>query len=1307
MTSRFAVILVLLLLSALAGADSSIRVYPLHLQDNYRQDYTWKTLRDRAGYLWLATSNGLQRYDGYGLKTFINKKDNPRSLASDTVRALHLHSDGTLWVAGNVLHRYHPETEDFTRYPVSDYQSIYAIHEDNDGALWLGGDGFGLRRFDPDTGNVSHTFLENTASPASVFLIKPHSDTRHLWLASNRGLLSFNLTTHSSETYFAFSKKNASNLIFGMEEDSEGKIWLATANGLFIVDPATRSAQRVQADYNDPAFSANNFSALHKDNYGRLWIGTDKHGVYRYSPKADKFQHYPASANDPYRFPLARINDIHEDAEGTLWFATPFHGTYRISEHLQKFKSFQHSFDTDNSLIFNNVLAMHEDAGGFIWIATDGGGLDRFDPNTYRFTHFRHDPGNSNSLSSDSILDIAEDSQGFLWLGTWAGGLNRLDPKTGEVTRILPDPEVKDGQTLAGNHVVRLVIDEQDRLVMGIAGTGLQIYDTRTKTFETFAANSETGLRNHYITDILPTPDGNYWVGGYLGIELFSPDTGIAKGPTLEPDDGVIDIHMSREGLLWLATTRGLLRLNPKTSDVSRFTANDGLPDNHVVGIEQDREGYLWLATRNGLARFDPIDKEVEVFRESDGLAGAQFNRLSHLQTRDGTIYVGSINGFSSFNPLAIPRNEYAPQIHFTSLTINNKPYTDTSKVPPNIRFLERLTLPSRTKHIHIGFTATNLVSPSQNQYRYRLKGLNEDWFSVGSDVRSVQYNNLPAGDYLLQVVASNNDGVWTGGARELPVTILPAWWQTWWAYAVYCALLGAIIYGFSVWRLYLNDKQRRQLKVLVNEQTEKLVAANRAIQQFNAELEQRVAQRTHDLSVEIEERKESEAKVTYIAYHDALTGLYNRAWLLQTLKKLLYRSATTDEPFAVLFIGGDRFRKINDTYGHQTGDKLLIATAQKLQELCTGVAEVTRIGSDEFVVIVEHLSSREQVIELADNIVAGFNEPRVIDQMLLAFSVSVGFLIADKRYDDPAQVLRDTNIAMQRAKDRGRGLYQEFDEEILQQTLDLSALESDLRLALSRQQFSVVYQPIILLKSNRIVRFETLLRWQHPERGWVPPDNFIPLAEASGSIFDIGLWVLEQACLQLRQWRESVGSANLPTIAVNLSPVQLERIDFLDRVDDIFRATGVEPGLIEFEITETALMGHTDTTENVLEGLRERGIKLAIDDFGTGYSSLSYLDKLPVQVLKIDRSFVNALTETNGRNSTSEIIRSTITLAHNLGMSVVAEGIETQQQLQTLQSYGCDCGQGYFIARPMPPTDATTLFTIGLADWLAQTRQV
>lgn len=1307
--TRLLVTLLLLVAGLDLRADSSVRAHPLYLEKNYRQDYDSSVIRTPDGYLWITSHVGVKRYDGYSLRMFDHVPEDPTTIGSTIVMRALLHSDGSLWTLGGALDRYHPDTETFTRYLRSDSHVMRAIEEADNGDIWIGGDHQGLMRFDPAIGEVTQRFFHQSPEPLSIFRIIREPGASPLWLATSAGVLKFDPDTGETNTYFTLPDNISHRTSFGLARDEAGQLWIATRGGLFQLDPETRHVAHYTAQPGVlGALGTNDLTSIISDRHSNLWIGTDKQGAYRRDPNTGTFVHYPASAYDEYRLPPASITSIYEDDEGSIWFACGQHGVYRISPHLQKFRSFRHSFDTDNSLGFNNISGMFEDSQGHIWIGTDGNGVDRFDPNTYTFEHFRHDPADPTTLGANAVLAIAEDRDGDIWLGTWAGGLNRLEPHTGKVTRYMHNPRAKNGQTLAENNIFRIHIDGQGRLVMAVGGSGLQIFDPQRNHFEHIATRSPSnphGLRNQHINDLVPTPEGDYWVGGFQGLELFSPATGRSWVPPIHLPHTILDLHLNRDGLLWIATEQGLFHFNPATLELAHVSAKDGLTDEYILGIEEDSLGFLWLGTRNGLIRFDPLSKEMETFDQHDGLAGMRFNRFAHLRTRAGLLYFGTPQGFSFFDPRHLPRNEYPPQVHFTELQINHQ-VQRPGESPWLVRTLDRtshLVLPNTATDIQLSFAATNLIAPMKNRYRYRLLGRSNEWFEAHQQ-RSARYSNLAPGNYTFQLIASNNDDVWTGSTRQLSITILPAWWQTWWAFLLYFVLFLGSIYGFSVWRLHLNVKRRQTLEHQVREQTAKLKKANRAVNQLNSELEQRVAQRTRDLLAEVEERRESEAKVTYIAYHDTLSGLYNRAWLLQHLEKLMHEALPEDddsvkgearaqEPFAILFVGGDRFRTINENYGHQTGDQLLISAAEKLLQLCPPPAQVARLGSDEFVVVLDQVRDRTQVAALADTIVKAFHEPFAVDHFRLTFTVSIGYVIADHSSVDPTQVLRDANIAMQRAKDRGRGLSQEFDAELLQQKLDAAALEADLKLALPRQEFSVVYQPIIRLDTVTTTGFEVLIRWHQPQRGMVPPDQFIGLAEVSGLIFDIGLWVLEQACQQLQAWRELFGVSALPNIAVNLSPVQLEREDFLCRMDEIFQRTGVNPANIEFEITESALLRHTETVDDTLEALRQRGIRLAIDDFGTGYSSLSYLNTLPVQVLKIDRSFVSALIENDQtNNNTSEIVRATIALAHNLGMSVVAEGIETAQQLALLQSFHCDFGQGYYFARPLPPADATAL---------------
>ena len=556
---------------------------------------------------------------------------------------------------------------------------------------------------------------------------------------------------------------------------------------------------------------------------------------------------------------------------------------------------------------------------------------------------------------------------------------------------------------------------------------------------------------------------------------------------------------------------------------------------------------------------------------------------------------------------------------------------------------------------------------------------------------RRVRYTNLDPGEYTFEVFASNNDGVWSAEPTELQVKIDTAWWGTWWAIAGYLLIAAGVVSGFSHWQLYRNKLRQKELQILVNEKTNELASATESIQQLNIELERRVESRTKELSVEVEERRTAEAKLLYMAFHDPLTGLHNRPWLLQQLEQSIAQAHQGLGGFALLFLDGDRFKKVNDTYGHLLGDKLLKSVTERLSAILPANCQAVRLGGDEFTVLVSNVTCSSELTDIAAHICSSFEMPFLIDQLQLSFRVSIGMVHCQTQYNKPEEILRDADLAMYKAKEKGRGCFQEFDAQMRKDVLEISVLEEQLHKALDQDQFFLVYQPIIDLDSQRVVSFECLLRWHITGHGYISPERFIPLAEESGLISEIGLWVLGKACEQLASWREAFGEANMPTMAVNLSPIQLNQPDFIECLDEILQKNKIKGENLKLEITETALVENSDVVNQILESLRARSIELAIDDFGTGYSSLSYLDQLPVQVLKIDRSFIDSLlNRAEDREGAQEIVKATISLAHSLNVQVVAEGIEQQEQWDFLLENDCDYGQGYYIAKPMTCDKAT-----------------
>ncbi|MCU0533326.1 MAG: EAL domain-containing protein [Hydrococcus sp. Prado102] len=467
------------------------------------------------------------------------------------------------------------------------------------------------------------------------------------------------------------------------------------------------------------------------------------------------------------------------------------------------------------------------------------------------------------------------------------------------------------------------------------------------------------------------------------------------------------------------------------------------------------------------------------------------------------------------------------------------------------------------------------------------------------------------------------------------------------------------------------------------------LQAAKAEICQLNAKLELKIQERTAQLEEvigklhqEITKHKQTQQKLLQQSLHDALTGLPNRTLLMEHLQKALQRSQrNTNYLFALLFIDLDRFKIINDSFGHAVGDRLLMAVSRILKGCTRETDTVARLSGDEFAILLEDINDFKEAIAIAERLLDKLTSPIHLEDRKVFAGASIGVVLGAANYQNGTELLRDADIAMYRAKALGKGRYAVFDREMYAQTLQLSQIETDLRYAIERQEFLLHYQPIVSLKTGKVTGFEALIRWQHPEKGLVYPGDFIAIAEDTGLIVPIGEWILLEACRQLRTWQEKVPSALNKHISVNLSSRQIKQFDFVDKLTKILSGTGLNGQNLRLELTETMLMDRGEKTIELLGEIKAQKIQLSIDDFGTGYSSLSYLHRFPIDALKIDRSFVSPI-DADGNNC--EIVNTIITLAHSLGITAIAEGVETSHQLTHLRNLGCDEAQGYFFSKPV-----------------------
>ena len=440
----------------------------------------------------------------------------------------------------------------------------------------------------------------------------------------------------------------------------------------------------------------------------------------------------------------------------------------------------------------------------------------------------------------------------------------------------------------------------------------------------------------------------------------------------------------------------------------------------------------------------------------------------------------------------------------------------------------------------------------------------------------------------------------------------------------------------------------------------------------------------------DVRERKRLEAELTHQAFHDSLTGLANRALFNDRLTHALTRGARQGRMLAVLFMDLDNFKVINDSMGHEAGDQLLIEVSRRMLRSLRPGDTAARLGGDEFTYLLEDLKHQQEAVEVAQRLLRALQLPIIIDDQELLVAGSIGIAIAVDSDVTPEDLLRHADVAMYHAKHQGKGRVAQYEPELEVQAWARLRLEQDLRRALDRGEFLLVYQPIMRLTEDHVFAAEALVRWLHPEKGMITPAHFIPLAEETGLILPLGTWVLETACRQMRQWQEVLAERAPKIISVNLSVRQMQDPKLVEIVAGILEKTGVDPACLALEITESALMD-ADAL-GAIENLRQLGVRLGIDDFGTGYSSLTYLQRLPVDFVKIDHSFIDGL----GRDANDTVITSgIIDLAHALKLSVIAEGVELSDQLERLRALGCDFAQGYYLARPMPRSDLSHLMMV------------
>ncbi|MBP0011525.1 MAG: EAL domain-containing protein [Roseofilum sp. SBFL] len=482
-----------------------------------------------------------------------------------------------------------------------------------------------------------------------------------------------------------------------------------------------------------------------------------------------------------------------------------------------------------------------------------------------------------------------------------------------------------------------------------------------------------------------------------------------------------------------------------------------------------------------------------------------------------------------------------------------------------------------------------------------------------------------------------------------------------------------------------LTQNLREKNKQLHKEVQARLLAETQ-LKHLNEDLETRVLERTEQLSSALEKLQAREEQLSYEASHDHLTGLYNRLWVTQYLSTLLDDvSSHSQINYGIFFLDLGHFKRVNDHLGHRIGDQVLKEVAERLLGCWRGQGQVARLGGDKFLLVLQ-ICENTDVEAIANRILEHLQLPITIGHYPISLHARIGIIPSILGYRQMTDILRDADIVMSEAKRAGKNGYSILNPHLQSRALERIKLEAELPLAIQNHQFELHYQPIIALDTHQLVGFEALIRWQHPQRGLISPGYFIDLAEETGCIEELGFIALTLACQQLQQWHQQFPQTQHLVINVNLSPLQLQNFHLLTTIITICRQHEILPHQLKLEVTESAFLENEGMPTKILQEIHHQGIKICIDDFGIGYSSLSRLHSFPVNTLKIDRCFISRLDSAEGL----AIIQTIISLAHHLGMDLVAEGIETEEQLKIVKDIGCECGQGFLFAKPLNPESAT-----------------
>jgi diguanylate cyclase (GGDEF)-like protein len=1136
---------------------------------------------------------------------------------------------------------------------------VTQVLEDKTGNIWLATED-GLNRLNID-GSID-IFKVAEGLPSSWILSIFIDSKDRFWVGTGEGAALYNRADDSFKTV-AGERSGSINAIV---ETADEELLFATEQGLkklavgvMTLTPVTSkhaAIKQLNDDY---------IADMQLLSNGWLAIATEYNGLYLVDFTNDDVRHFTQSMG----LSENAVSSILQIDEQQLWLGHNYNGISVLNLASNTVSLIQNRQFDVYSIVSNAIKDIFQDSSGIIWVATDLG-VSKLLPQQQGVYFYRSLPGDKGLSGSFVYSSVQYGANSSLVANE--NGIDLIDSTTREISRhffnkLQPQQQSKE---------VWLLVNNQHEVWMA-SNTGLGLFNKVAQTLHFFNndIDNEWGLPNQPLYTVLPDPDGGVWITGYnkVGLSLFHPDKGIIRR-FLHTDESnytkegnfTNETILSSQGEIWMATTDGIFRVNRITGEYQHYKLGASETKNAYIRVSSIREGkpgVFWAATQGmGLVKIqtqvNTSAVEISYYTTEQGLPN---NELTTLAIDNNTIWLTTNSELIRFNinseslqvyknlfnikklkfimasarlidkTLFISSSQGLVEIDTNAITLSQ--YSPAVEVTQLLSYKDNIyqsiNKASLTENVSqelagydIEFHFAALDYANPKHNRFSYRLLGyEQQWSEPSSTPYAAYHDLFPGHYSFEVKGSNSDGQWSNNIAKLNINISIPYWY----YALACLLTLSLllIWQFIVFR-------RKQIKYLEKQ-----------------------------------------------LHHDMMTNLPNRLDFQQQLASLV---AKPNEKFALIVVDLDHLKDANDIYGHKTGDEYIKMAAKRMLASIRKRDYLARLSGDEFVILLNRYKLDEDLYKVVNRVTTSLCEPYQLSGVSVTGSASLGVALFPKDGTNEHELFIHADSAMYEAKKAGKGQAYFFNQVLKEKLAEKIKIKSSLKHALKNNEFELYYQPKINLTSGKIAGLEALIRWHHPEEGIILPDKFITEAETNGSIANIGEWVIDTACQQAAQLHAK--GLLTAAVSVNISAKQIYTSDILTIVSKALKRAALPAQMLELEITETLLMDDSDETHLLLLALKELGVTLALDNFGSGYTPLNYLAKSPISTLKIDRSIINLATE---QQPSLLVLRNMYSLAHSMGLTVVAEGVETQQQADLLLQYKDDLVQGFLYSRPMP----------------------